>query len=297
MDPMSKTTAPVFVMALSPRQDEATKPSELIRITGHQNLSLAARRAITLLWHNAHTQGIEPGKDYVIEIDSLIGSDHKGHQIVEDAVVALMQSILTVRHPNGSTTRVQFLGGNDLGSLDRAAGTLTYSFDKRLVEILKDSVIWGKISLPVLVSLSSKYSISLYENVAQMSGLTHKTYHLYSLEEFRSMLGVEPNKYATYGALNQSVLSPALQEINALAPFNVALVPIKAGRKIATIRLSWWLKDMDEIKKAWKELQQPKFGRRARISDQVSYVLEAYPSLNRTTKRARKLPKGPPDSL
>jgi hypothetical protein len=53
----------------------------------------------------------------------------------------------------------------------RAAGVLTYSFDWRLLEILKDSTIWGKIALPVLMAFQSKYAVSLYENIAQMVNL------------------------------------------------------------------------------------------------------------------------------
>ena len=60
-----------------------------------------------------------------------------------------MRAILTVKMPGGKTTRVQFLGGNDLDAPDRPAGVLTYSFDKRLIDILKTSTIWGKITLPV----------------------------------------------------------------------------------------------------------------------------------------------------
>ena len=69
--------------------------------------------------------------------------------MVEEAVSrSLMRTILTLRLPGGKTRRVQFLGGNDLDSEDRPAGVLTYSFDKRLISVLKDSTIWGKIALP-----------------------------------------------------------------------------------------------------------------------------------------------------
>ena len=56
----------------------------------------------------------------------------------------------------------------------RPAGVLTYSFDKRLIEVLKDSTIWGKIALPVLMAFTSKYAVSLYENLAQFSNLSQE---------------------------------------------------------------------------------------------------------------------------
>lgn len=267
------------------------KPAELIQITGHQGLTLNARRAITILWHNAHLQGVEEGRDYVIEIDDLKPDHHKGYEMVEEAIVALMGTILTVRMANGRTRRVQFLGGNDLDDPERPAGTLTYSFDKRLVEILKDSAIWGKIALPVLMAFTSKYAVSLYENASQWIGLDKKTFQDLSLEEFREMLGVETGKYAAFGALNKHVLKPVLMEINALAPFHLSVLPVKAGKKVTRLRVSWWNKNRDEMDAAWRELHQPKIGRRARISGQADqvHVHEAMPSQNRLLREDRRV--------
>lgn len=281
-------SGPYLVIEQKPLPGEAKKPAELIQMKGHESLTLAARRAITLLWHNAHSQGIKEGKDYTIEIDDLIGSRHKGYDIVEDAIEALMKTLVTVKHSDGSTTRVQFLGGNDMDSPDRTAGTLTYSFDKRLINILKNSTIWGKISFPVLLSLSSKYGVSLYENAAQLSGLSHKTHQIYTLDEFRTMLGVEEKKYPTFGALNQQVIKPAVEEINALAEFHISVAPIKTSRKVTHIRLDWWPKELSEIKEAYSELQKSKIGRRARIKGTVSYVLDPMPSMTKVSRKRLK---------
>lgn len=79
---MSDTTAisvPLRVLDLKPRREQGVKPAELIQITGHQGLTLNARRAITILWHNAHLQGVEEGRDYTIEIDDLKPDHHKGY--------------------------------------------------------------------------------------------------------------------------------------------------------------------------------------------------------------------------
>lgn len=270
--PSNLPSVPLRVLDLRPRRDQAVKPAELIQITGHQGLTLNARRAITILWHNAHLQGVAEGKDYVIGLDDLKPDHHKGYEMVEEAIVALMGTILTVRMANGRTRRVQFLGGNDLDDPDRPAGALTYSFDKRLVEILKDSAIWGKIALPVLMAFTSKYAVSLYENASQWIGLGRRVAQELTLDEFREMLGVETGKYAAFGALNKHVLKPALGEINALAPFNLEVVPVKEGKRVAWLRLSWRPKDRAEMDAAWRELRQPKVGRRARISGQVEHL-------------------------
>jgi len=276
------------VLDLKPRRDQATKPAELIQITGHQALTLNARRSITILWHNAHMQGIEEGRDYTIEIDDLKPDDHKGYEMVEDAIISLMRTILTVKLPDGKTRRVQFLGGNDLDDPDRPAGVLNYSFDKRLVEILKDSAIWGKIALPILMAFSSKYSVSLYENVAQWTGLTRKTSQEMSLDEFRELLGVEPGKYRAFGALNKHVIKYVVREVNALAPFSITILPLKTGKKVTDIRIGWWSKSKDEMNAAWREVNRTKVGRKARISGQVDHVTDPYQSQNRMLRETRR---------
>src|SRR3954462_8198662 len=90
-------------LTTKPRNNEAIKPAELIQVTGHHELTLNARRAITILWHSAHAQGIEEGKDYSIEIDQLKPDGHKGYEMVEEAIEALMRTLLTVKMPDGKT--------------------------------------------------------------------------------------------------------------------------------------------------------------------------------------------------
>jgi hypothetical protein len=276
------------VLDLKPRRDQAVKPAELIQITGHQALTLNARRSITILWHTAHMQGVAEGRDYMIEIDDLKPDSHKGYEQVEEAIEALMTSILKVRLPDGRTRRVQFLGGNDLDDPDRPAGVLSYSFDKRLVEILQDSAIWGKISLPVLMAFSSKYSVSLYEHVSQWTGLTRKSYQDLTLTEFRDLLGVEEGKYAAFGALNKHVVKQTVLELNALASFGVTIVPIKTGKKVTHIRIGWWQKEKEDLDAAWREVHRSKVGRKARIAGTATAVTDPYPSQSRLARKDRR---------
>ena len=277
--------ARVLTLDIKPRSREAIKPAELIQVTGHQELTLNARRAITVLWYHAHLQGIEEGRDYTIEIEDLKTDAHKGYEMVEEAIEALMRTLLTLRLPDGRTRRVQFLGGNDLDSDDRPAGVLTYSFDKRLVDVLKDSTIWGKIALPVLMAFTSKYAVSLYENMAQYANLSKKTFQEYSLDGFRELLGVPAGRYKTFGELNKHVVKPAVEEVNALAPFGVSILPIKQAKRVTQIKVAWWAKDADGLQQAWEEMQRSKVGRRARISGKTEYVFEPVPSLLRLSRK------------
>lgn len=281
-----------LTLSFKPGPDESIKPSELIQITGHQTLSLNARRAITVLWHNAHRQGIEEGKDYTISLADLRSDQNRSMKVVIEAIESLMQTLLIVPLPNGGQRRVQFLGGNDIDDPDRPAGQLTYSFDKRLVEVLQDSYIWGKITMPVLMAFSSKYAVSLYEHLSQWSNLEYKTFHDFTLQEFRAMLGVVDGKYPKYGSLSRHVIQPAVIEINALAPFNVTIIPIKSGRKVAHIRVGWSHKNPDQLREAYAESRRPKVGRKSRVQGAAEYVSKPLPSVGEALRKDRISAKG-----
>src|SRR3954452_10798804 len=287
MDESGTDKGRVLTLDIKPRRSEASKPAELIHVSGHHELTANARRAVTILWHNAHLQGIAEGRDYMVEIDDLKPDGHKGYEMVEEALEALMRSILVLRMPDGKIRRVQFLGGNDLDDPDRPAGVLTYSFDKRLIEALKDSTIWGKIALPVLMAFSSKYAVSLYENLAQFSNLSKKIYQDYSINEFRDLLGVPPGRYRTFGELNKHVIKPILTEVNALASFGVSVLPIKQGKRVTQIRIGWWAKEGEALRDAFNELQRSKVGRRARITGTAEHVSEPTPSISRLMRAGR----------
>ncbi len=283
-----------LTLQLTPNLLESLKPQELIQIKGHAELTLNARRAITILWHNAHRQGISEGKDYTIEIDELKTDGHKGYDPVVEAVESLMLTMLIFKNAEGKDSRVQFLGGNDMTAKGRPGGVLTYSFDKRLVELLERSARWGQISLPVLMSFSSKYAVSLYENITQSVNLRHITNATFSIDEFREMMGVPAGRYAVYGDLNRHVIKPSVTEINALAPFDITVLPIKKGKKVDQIMIGWAHKTDDERHEALRERDRPRVGRRARLTNCTEHVAKATPSIGRLLRsdhRKRHSPK------
>jgi hypothetical protein len=51
-------------------------------------------------------------------------------------------------------------------------------------------------------------------------------------------------------------------------------VPIKRGRKITAVKLTWGRKDMPELIEAQKELDRPRVGRTARREDKVETVAD-----------------------
>jgi Initiator Replication protein len=263
---------------LTPIPGEMLKPAELIDIDGATGLTLGARRLYNQLI--AHAFGPDMGKEgqeWTIQLGELRGS-HRGNERVEDSILALMKTIVTVRMPNGMTRRVALLGGNDMGEPDRAHGTLTYSFDKRLVPLLRESSVFGKLELAVMHAFTTKYGLALYEALSRRVRLKSKFFEDFELAAFRELLGVPADKLDTFSNLKLRAITPAVDEINAIASFGCKIDPIKAGRKVDRVRVYWWRKDIDALKEAYAELNRPKVGRKARISGETEQVVD-FPSL------------------
>jgi hypothetical protein len=255
-----------------PDPGEMLKPAELIDITGIAHLTLSARRLYNKLV--AHAFGPEmaiPGYEWTIPIAELRGT-HKGNERIADSIMALMQTVVTVRFGTGQTRRVQLLGGNDMWDEERSRGVLTYSFDRRLVELLAHSTVFGKLELAVMLAFSTKYALALYEAIARRARLRYKFEEEFSLEEFREFIGVPADKLTTFGNLNQYAIRPAVTEINALAGFGVAVRPIKSGRRVVGIKITWWRKSFDELRAAFIEVRRHSAGRRGRIAGTVAPV-------------------------
>lgn len=265
---------PSRTLELSPAPGEMLKPAELIDIDGATELTLAARRLYNQLISHAFGPNMgKEGQEWTIRVSDLRGT-HKSNERLEDSILALMKTIVTVRLPNGATRRVALLGGNDMGDPDRAHGTITYSFDKRLVPLLRESSVFGKLELTVMHAFTTKYGLALYEALSRRVRLKNKFFEDFDLANFRELLGVPVDKLTTFSNLKLRAITPAVDEINAIASLGCKVEPLKSGRKVTQIRVYWWHKDIDGLKEAYAELQRPKVGRQSRVSGQVEDVLD-----------------------
>lgn len=277
--PITNISTEFRTIQLKPKHDELIKPAELIDIVGASSLTLSARRLYNNLLANAFGKemGIE-GHEWTISLKELRGT-HKSNERIEDSILALMKTIVTVRLQDGRTRRVALLGGNDMGDPDRPHGNLTYSFDGRLTPLLQESTVFGKLELSVMKAFSTKYALALYEAISRRVRLEHIFSEVFPIDEFRELLGVPEGKLSTFGNLNQYAIKPAIVEINALASFNVAIMPMKKSRKVTSVKVGWYRKNESGLKKAFAEIRQPRVGRKARLAGEIETVVEEQASL------------------
>jgi hypothetical protein len=242
------------------------KPGELIDIVEMTPLTLHDRRIYNLLILNAW-ESISEAKEHRIHKRDLRGS-HNVNERVSESLMRLMAAVaqVQVERDDGETytRRVQLLGMTEESA--KGDGLLYYSFPAAVRAIIRESTQWARLEKEIMFSFASKYALALYEMVQKRINLKYKTSEEFTLERFRGLLGVEPGKHREFKNLNLRAIQPAVLEVNGLASYGCMVEPIYTGRKVTSVRLSWWAKNIDEKKAAFREVKFSRVGRRARLA-------------------------------
>jgi len=250
---------------------EMVKPGELIDIKEISPLTLTDRRIYNLLIANAWERITEP-VEHVIEKSDLRGT-HNGNERIEDSIRRLMSAIAEVkiiRDGKVAVKRVQLLGGNVEQEGER--GRLYYTFPKQLIEIVKESEVFGRLKTQIMYCFKSKYALALYEIVQKRVGLKFKQAENFTVDELRSLLGVPKDKLTRFPDFNKYALQPALREVNALSEHHVTVGMIKNGKRVEQLMLMWQEKTAEEKRQVFREIERCSVGRAARIRNTVEAV-------------------------
>ena len=264
---------------VAPRPGEMIKPGEIIGIPGMEGWSLADRRTWNVLLVNAWGDRLEdPSADFEIMLQELRGY-HDSNDRVKESLRKLQTTLIQARMPDGKIRTVQMLGGCDMDDDDRATGRLKYDFHRKLVPLLRRSEVYARMETKVLSAFTSKYALALYEALALRINLRRMIEEI-SVETLRHWLGVEPGKLTTWSNLRTFAVAPAVAEVNALSPYSVTIEPIKRGRKVESVCVTWAKKEpfSPAEQAAAREVNRPKVGRTARLTGKVeSLVRELSP--------------------
>jgi Initiator Replication protein len=250
---------------------EMVKPGELIDIKEISPLTLTDRRIYNLLIANAWDRITEP-IEHIIDKSDLRGT-HNGNERIEDSIRRLMSAIAEVKIIHDGKVaikRVQLLGGNVEQEDER--GRLYYTFPKQLIEIVKESEVFGRLKTQIMYCFKSKYALALYEIVQKRIGLKYKQAENFTINEMRALLGVPKNKLTRFPDLNKYALQPALREVNALSEHHVTIGMIKKGKRVEHLMLMWQEKTPEQKREVFREIERCSVGRSARIRNTVETV-------------------------
>lgn len=262
---------------VSPRSGEIVKPHELIGVSGQESWTLAERRAWNLLLVNAWGEDLDrAGAIFSIELRELRGL-HDSNDRIRPSLRRFQQTLVDAKLANGKTRTVQLLGATDMDTEDREDGILVYDFHPKLIELLRDSELYARMQMKVIASFNSKYALSLYEIIAARIELRHKSSETIDIDTLRQWLGIEIGKLKTWSNIKKFALQPALDEVNGLSPFSVEAEPIKRGRKVVEVRLSWAKKEpfSPSEQAAAREVNRAKVGRKARLTGTAETIAPA----------------------
>ena len=258
---------------ISPRAGEMVKPNEIIGIAGIEGWSLVDRRTWNLLLVNAWGERLEdPTADFYISLRELRGL-HDSNDRLRLSLRKLQQTLVSAKMPDGSTRTVQMLGGTDMDDDGRTDGVLKYDFHRKLVPLLRDSEVYARMEVKVLSAFTSKYALGLYEVLASKVNMRRQS-EVVDVDTLRQWLGVEQGKLNRWPDLKRKALTPAVDEVNGLSPFSVEAEPIKRGRKVVQVRLSWAKKEpfSPSEQAAAREVNRTKVGRKARLSGSAEKI-------------------------
>lgn len=259
---------------IAPRSGEMIKPAEIIGIAGIESWSLADRRTWNLLLVNAWGDRLEDRTaDFQIQLRELRGL-HDSNDRVRKSLEKLQTTLVRVTLPNGTKRTVQMLGATDISDEDRPDGLLTYDFHRKLVPLLRNSEIYARMEVKVLASFTSKYALGLYEVIASKINMRRQEDTL-DIDTLREWLGVEKGKLDRWPDLKRFALQSALDEVNGLSPFAVEAEPIKRGRKVVQVRLSWSKKEpfSPSERASAREVNRAKVGRKARLTGTAEKIV------------------------
>jgi len=264
---MSETNNKLKTKDVFPRSGEIVKPLELIGVAGNESWTLTERRAWNLLLVNAWGEDLDrPGAVFSIELRELRGL-HDSNDRIRPSLRRFQQTLVDARLANGKTRTVQLLGATDMDEEEREDGILIYDFPLKLTEILRDSELYARMQMKVIASFNSKYALSLYETISARINL-RKSSEAIDIETLRLWLGVEMGKLGTWSDLRRMALEPALSEVNGLSPYSVEAEPIKRGRKVVQVKLTWSKKQpfSPSEQAAAREVNRGRVGRKARLT-------------------------------
>jgi hypothetical protein len=261
--------------------DEIVKAKELIevRYAKGQSLSLPARKVLNLLIGKAAGDAWKPGS-HVITKRELRGS-HKGNErlpaILDELMTTTFKLAVTSRRGLPAVLTAALLAWNIEETSETDDAIIEFEFTGPARKALRESNQYAIMNRAAVLSFDSKYAVTLYEMGCQRWQKRDVTWEG-TPDDLRSMLGVPNSTYRDWTDLRRRVIDQAIQEVNHLAPFVVAIPERggikRQGRKVVGIRLEFWEKEDADKQEAAKELERSRVGRKARRKGSVETIAQ-----------------------
>jgi hypothetical protein len=216
---------------------EVIKASPAIQI--QSNISHLQRRAWNVLLANAYNELPYTDTHHVNVVDfaAKLGFNSKNEDYLKDTLEALVDC--TVKwNLLGKDKKQEWGVASLLASAQIKDGICSYEFPKLLRLKLHNPRVYAKLNLRLQSRFKSRYALILWEvcfdyfDRDREKGQTP----FIPLETFRELMGIEADEYRTFKALNQTLIKPAVKEINEITNYLVEAESKRLGRKISELK-------------------------------------------------------------
>lgn len=218
-------------------RSEFIKASPAIQI--QSNITHLQRRVWNVLLANAYDE--LPNKDIhrvsIAELAEKLGFDSNNQEHLKETIEALVDHTVEWNILGKDKKEVWGVAAL-LASAEIQNGICTYGFAPHLRYKLYNPRIYTKLNLQLQNRFTHRYTLILWElcfdyfDTARDQGETP----FIPLEKYRELMGMTPDEYPAFKALNQWVIKPAIKEINELTSFFVEVEQKRQGRKIAFLK-------------------------------------------------------------
>ena len=218
--------------------DQVIKASPAIQIQG--KMTHLQRRAWNVLLANAYNE--LPHKEIhsvgMVELAAKLGFDSGNQEYLKETLEALVD--FTVKwNVLGKDERDDEWGvAALLAEAKIKNGICSYAFAPTLRHKLHNPRIYSKLNLRLQNQFKGQYALILWEvcfdyfDTDRGQGETP----FIPLETFKELMGIEADGYKTFKALNQTLIKPAIKEINDLTAYYVEVEHKRIGRKVAELK-------------------------------------------------------------
>ncbi|WP_237562777.1 replication initiation protein, partial [Bacillus dakarensis] len=208
-----------------------TKSNELIEST--YKLTLQEQRILLVLASKVqvHDDILKSyrfrAKDFIEIIGNKTGTGF--YSYLKETVLGLQKKVLTIRK-DGKERNLNWVITSEYEDKE---GYIILQFHPSLKDFfleLKEK--FTSYQLENVVRLNSVYSIRFYELLKQYEKLKKRKF---SIQDLKSILGIEQTKYKQYGHFKDKVIKVAQNEISEKTDISFSFEEIKKGRKVVEI--------------------------------------------------------------
>ena len=217
--------------------NEVIKASPAIQI--QSKITHLQRRAWNVLLANAYNE--LPNTDIywvsVAELSRKLGFNSHNEDYLKETLQALVDCTVEW-NILGKDNKQEWGVASLLASAKIKDGICTYGFAPHLRLQLYNPRIYTKLNLRLQNQFKSRYALVLWEvcfdyfDTDRDQGETP----FIPLNTFKALMGLEETDYPVYKVLNQSVIKPAIREINDLTNYHVEVEQKRIRRRISELK-------------------------------------------------------------